>query len=64
MAGLAADLKGDVLQAKGQSAEAIAAYKTAWTQLTDSPEYRRLVQAKLNALGVDPQATSSTGTAK
>jgi predicted negative regulator of RcsB-dependent stress response len=64
MAGLAADLRGDVLQAKGQSAEAIAAYKTAWTQLADSPEYRRLVQAKLNALGVDPLPMTSTGTAK
>jgi predicted negative regulator of RcsB-dependent stress response len=60
MSGLAADLRGDVLQAKGQSAEALVAYKLAWTQLADSADYRRLVQAKLNALGVDPQATSET----
>ena len=64
MAGLAADLRGDVLQAKGQSAEAIAAYQQAWKQLADSPEYRRLVQAKLNALGVDPQATTAMETKK
>jgi len=64
MVGLAADLRGDVLQAKGQAAEAIAAYQQAWKQLADSPEYRRLVQAKLNALGVDPQATTVTETKK
>ena len=64
MVGLAADLRGDVLQAKGQAAEAIAAYQQAWKQLADSPEYRRLVQAKLNALGVDPQATTATETKK
>lgn len=67
MNGLAADLRGDVLQAKGQKTEAAAAYQTAWQQLTDSPDYRRVVEAKLNALGVDPQATASapsTGNAK
>lgn len=64
MAGLAADLRGDVLQAKGQTTEAIAAYQQAWKQLADVAEYRRLVQAKLNALGVDPQATSGTETQK
>jgi predicted negative regulator of RcsB-dependent stress response len=67
MAGLAADLRGDVLQAKGQKAEALSAYQSAWQQLVDSPDYRRLVQAKLNALGQDPQEaspTTATGTAK
>ena len=56
MAGMASDLRGDVLQAKGQTPEVIAAYQQAWTQLADVADYRRLVQAKLNALGVDPQA--------
>jgi len=64
MSGLAADLRGDVLQAKGQAAEAIAAYQQAWKQLADAPDYRRLVQAKLNALGVDPQVSSTTETKK
>jgi predicted negative regulator of RcsB-dependent stress response len=64
MNGLAADLRGDVLQAKGQAVEAAAAYQQAWVALADSPDYRRLVQAKLNALGVDPQATVSTETKK
>jgi predicted negative regulator of RcsB-dependent stress response len=67
MAGLAADLRGDVLQAKGQKVEAVSAYQSAWQQLSDSPDYRRLVQAKLNALGMDPEAASpatATGNAK
>jgi predicted negative regulator of RcsB-dependent stress response len=61
MAGLAADLRGDVLQAQGQTAQAVTAYQQAWTQLADVADYRRLVQAKLNALGVDPsQAVTET----
>ena len=66
MAGLSADLRGDVLHAKGQKTEAVAAYQTAWQQLVDSPDYRRLVEAKLNAMGVDPQtaSTPSTGNTK
>jgi predicted negative regulator of RcsB-dependent stress response len=60
MSGLAADLRGDVLQAKGQSAEAVTAYQLAWSKLVDAADYRRLVQAKLNALGVDPQAAVET----
>jgi predicted negative regulator of RcsB-dependent stress response len=67
MAGLAADLRGDILQSKGQKAEAVSAYQSAWLRLKESPDYRRLVQAKLNALGQDPQEASSataTGNAK
>jgi predicted negative regulator of RcsB-dependent stress response len=64
MSGLAADLRGDVLQAKGQSAEAASAYQQAWKKLADTPDYRLLVQAKLNALGIDPDATAAAETAK
>lgn len=64
MSGLAADLRGDVLQAKGQSAESVAAYQQAWKKLADAPDYRRLVQAKLNALGIDPDATAVSETPK
>jgi len=60
MAGLAADLRGDVLQAQGQTAQAVTAYQQAWTQLADVADYRRLVQAKLNALGVDPSQVTET----
>lgn len=64
MMGLTADLRGDVLQAKGQNAEAIAAYQQAWQKLADTPDYRRLVQAKLNALGIDPDAATVSETPK
>jgi predicted negative regulator of RcsB-dependent stress response len=64
MVGLAADLRGDVLQAKGQTTEAIAAYRQAWQKMADTPDYRRLVQAKLNALGIDPDAAVVVETPK
>jgi predicted negative regulator of RcsB-dependent stress response len=53
-AGLAADVQGDILILQNKPAEAVKAYSSAWTQLADNAEYRRLVAAKLNALGVDP----------
>ena len=53
---LAADLRGDVLSAQAKPQEAIAAYREAWQKMEESNEYRRLVEAKLNALGVDPKA--------
>jgi hypothetical protein len=64
LSGLAADLRGDVLHAKGLSAEAALAYQQAWKKLPENPDYRRLVQAKLNALGVDPDAAAVSETPK
>lgn len=64
MSGLAADLRGDVLQAKGQTGEAVAAYQQAWKQMPASSDYRRMVQAKLSALGVQTAAETATETAK
>lgn len=58
---LAADLRGDLLMAKGQQAEAVAAYQKAFQGMSDSSEYRRIVQAKLGVLGVD---VASKGTAE
>ena len=55
-AGLAADVQGDVYAAQNKPAEAIKAYTDAWRQLEENSEYRRLVAAKLNALGQDPEA--------
>jgi predicted negative regulator of RcsB-dependent stress response len=52
MSGLAADMRGDVLLAKGQTAQATEAYQQAWKQFPAASEYRRIVQAKLSALGV------------
>ena len=50
---LAADLKGDLLLSKGQNAEAVAAYQQAFKGLPAGSDYRRVVQAKLGALGVE-----------
>jgi predicted negative regulator of RcsB-dependent stress response len=52
--GLVADRRGDVLQAQGKGAEAIAAYQQAWKALDTTDDYRRLVDAKLTALGAAP----------
>ena len=50
---LAADLKGDLLLSKGQNTEAVAAYQQAFKGLPTGSDYRRVVQAKLGALGVE-----------
>jgi len=53
--GLAADRRGDVYAAQGKRAEAKAEYTRAFRTMDERAEYRRLVEVKLNALGVDPQ---------
>lgn len=50
---LAADRKGDVYLAQGKRDEARAEYQKAWTAFSAESEYRRLVEIKLNAVGVD-----------
>ena len=52
--GLVADRKGDIFQMQGKKAEAIVQYQKAFKAFGDPIEYRRLVEVKLNALGVDP----------
>jgi hypothetical protein len=46
--------------AQNKSLDAVKAYTDAWTKLELNNEYRRLVLAKLNALGADPEATKGT----
>jgi predicted negative regulator of RcsB-dependent stress response len=53
---LAADRRGDIFQLQGKKAEAKAEYTKAWQGLDDRVDYRRLVEVKLGALGVDTQA--------
>ncbi len=64
---LAADRRGDVLMAQGKPAEALAAYQAAWKAMGEKVEYRRLIDAKLTALGASPTpvepAASAAGTA-
>ena len=54
--GLQADRRGDVYQAQGK-VDVTVLYKDAYAKLDQAPDYRRIVEAKLNALGVDPTAT-------
>jgi predicted negative regulator of RcsB-dependent stress response len=58
-AALAADRRGDVLLAQGKKAEARAAYERAHKLMDDKVEYRRLVDAKLTALGASPAASAA-----
>lgn len=57
---LAADRRGDILMAQDKKSEAKAEYEKAYKGLDERAEYRRLVEVKLNALGVDPTAAGST----
>jgi predicted negative regulator of RcsB-dependent stress response len=51
---LAADRSGDILLAQGKKAEAKAQYQSAFKALDERSDYRRIIEIKLNALGVDP----------
>jgi predicted negative regulator of RcsB-dependent stress response len=53
-AGLANDRRGDILKAQGKTEEAKSAYRAAWDALSPTVDYRRLVEAKLTALGASP----------
>ncbi len=55
-AALVADRRGDVLVAQGKRDEAKAAYALAWKTMDEKVEYRRLIDAKLTALGAAPEA--------
>ena len=54
--GLVADRRGDILMAQGKKVEARAEYEKAYKDLDARVEYRRMVEVKLNALGIDPAA--------
>ncbi len=55
---LVADRKGDVFLLQGKKAEAKSEYEKSWKAFEDRAEYRRLVEVKLNAMGVDPAAAT------
>ena len=58
-AALVADRKGDILAAQDKRSEAKAAYLVAYQKLEERAQYRRVIQVKLNALGVDPEALAA-----
>jgi predicted negative regulator of RcsB-dependent stress response len=55
-AALVADRRGDVLIAQGKMDDAKAAYTKAWKAMDAGIDYRRLIEAKLTALGGAPEA--------
>ncbi len=52
---LVADRKGDIYALQGNKAKAVAEYEKAYRLFDARTEYRRLVEVKLNAQGVDVQ---------
>ncbi len=54
---LVADRRGDALAALDKTEEAKAAYQLAYKGFDDKLAYRRLVEAKLNAMGVTPEGS-------
>ncbi len=57
---LVADRKGDIHLAQGKRDEAKAEYLKAWKAFEPRTDYRRLVEIKLNAVGVDPKSLAPT----
>ena len=60
LAPLASDRRGDIFLLQGKKPEARAEYEKAYKTLDERAEYRRLVEVKLNALGVDPVAVATS----
>lgn len=61
---LKSDRLGDLHAMRAQVEEARQAYQKAWTLMAGELEYRRLIEAKLNALGVNPNETSTQESAR
>jgi len=61
---LVADRKADILILQGKKEQARSEYEKAYRGFEQRTEYRRLVEFKLNALGVDPQPVPDGATAK
>ncbi len=59
-AALVADRRGDVLHLQGKKDLAKAEYLKAFKAFDERVEYRRLVEVKLNAMGVDPREAQAT----
>jgi predicted negative regulator of RcsB-dependent stress response len=60
---LVADRRGDVLLAQGKADAAKAAYQAAWAGMDEKIDYKRVVDAKLTALGASPEAAAQAASA-
>ena len=59
---LVADRKGDLFNLQGKKTEAVAEYRKALAGLDAGADYRKLVEVKLVALGIDPKAETGLKT--
>lgn len=57
---LVADRRGDIYALQGDKAKAVAEYQKAYRLFDARTEYRRLVEVKLNAQGIDVQGHDLT----
>ncbi|MBE2261349.1 MAG: tetratricopeptide repeat protein [Burkholderiaceae bacterium] len=57
---LVEDRRGDVANLQGSRERAVTHYQKAFRLFDERSEYRRLVEIKLNALGVEPAAVPAT----
>ena len=57
--GLVGDRRGDIFLLQGKTKDAIAEFETALKSFDERSEYRRLVEVKLNSLGVDPNTRAN-----
>jgi len=60
---LAADRRGDLFNVQGKKAEAKAEYEKAYKGLDEHSDYRKLVEVKLGALGVDAKQIAAPAAA-
>ena len=61
---MVADRKADILMLQGKKDQARTEYEKAYRGFEQRVEYRRLVEFKLNALGVDPQPAPDVSVVK
>lgn len=60
---LVADRRGDLLLAQDKPQEARQAYQAAWAALSDKVDYKRVIEAKMTALGAPPPAPAAAASA-
>ncbi|MEY4267636.1 MAG: hypothetical protein RIS90_2171 [Pseudomonadota bacterium] len=61
---MVADRKADILMLQGKKDQARTEYEKAYRGFEQRVEYRRLVEFKLNALGIDPQPAPEASVVK
>ena len=57
--GLASDRRGDIFLLQGKTKDAIPEFENAFKNFEERSEYRRLVEVKLNSLGIDPSTRAN-----